>query len=86
MSSVLARGSFPSSDRARQLEVPLLVVHGTRDGIIPIAEGRKLHAAAPPGSDMMAIEGAGHNDFFAVAGEDYLRDLGRRLRAWVQHP
>jgi pimeloyl-ACP methyl ester carboxylesterase len=81
--SLLARGSFPSARRVRELEVPLLVVHGTRDGIIPFSEGRKLYRASAPGTDFLAIEGAGHNDLLSVAGTPYLESLGKRLRAWV---
>lgn len=83
LASVLARRSFPSSRRIAGIEAPVLVVHGTRDEIIPLVEGEKLHAAALPGTELLVIERAGHNDFFAVAGEAYLADLRRRLRQWV---
>ena len=35
------------------------------------------------GTELLTVEGAGHNDFFEVAGEEYLRHLGQRLRTWV---
>ena len=83
LSAVLARGSFPNTKRVAELEVPVLVVHGTRDEIIPFAEGQKLYQAAPAGTEFLAVEGAGHNDFFEVAGDEYLRSLGERLRSWT---
>ncbi len=83
LSALLVRGSFRSADRAKGLKVPLLVAHGTRDSIIPFAEGRALHAAATPGSEFLAVEGADHNDFLDVAGPDYLRGLGERFRKWT---
>jgi len=83
LSALLARGAFPNAERIRELGVPLLVVHGTRDEIIPFAEGQRLYRAAPAGAEWLAVEGAGHNDFFEVAGEGYLRLLGQRFRAWT---
>jgi len=81
---LLVRGAFPNAERLRRLEMPALVVHGTEDEIIPFAEGRSLHAAAPAGADFLPIDGAGHNDLFEVGGEEYLRALGDRFRAWVE--
>ena len=82
--ALLARGAFPSVELVREMEVPLLIVHGTRDEIIPFAEGQRLHAAAPPDAEFLPVEGAGHNDFFAIAGPDYLELVGDRLRSWTE--
>ncbi len=84
LAAVLVRGDFPNAERVRRLTVPVLVVHGTEDEVIPLAEGHALHAAAPPGSELLPIEGAGHNDLFEVGGEEYLRGLGERFRAWTE--
>jgi pimeloyl-ACP methyl ester carboxylesterase len=84
LTSLLARGSFPNGERIRELTVPVLVVHGTRDEVIPFSEGRRLHRAAPAGTEFLAVEDAGHNDFFEVAGDEYLHDLGRRFRSWTR--
>jgi pimeloyl-ACP methyl ester carboxylesterase len=83
LTALLGVGSFPSARHAAALEVPLLVVHGTRDEVIPYAEGRRLHRKAKPGTDFVAIEGAGHNDFFEVAGRPYLEMIGERVRTWT---
>jgi pimeloyl-ACP methyl ester carboxylesterase len=40
-------------------EVPLLIVWGDRDPIIPVGHGRRAHAAVP-GSEMVEVAGAGH--------------------------
>ncbi len=81
---LLARGAFPSTEMVGEMDVPLLVVHGTRDRIVPFSEGERLHAAAPSSTEFLPVEGAGHNDFFAVAGADYLALLGERIRAWTR--
>ena len=83
LAGLLVRGSFPSGRRAGELAVPLLIVHGTRDTIIPFSEGEKLLEAARPGTEFLAIGGAGHNDLLAVAGRPYLASIGDRLRTWA---
>jgi fermentation-respiration switch protein FrsA (DUF1100 family) len=84
LAALLTRGAFPSIERVREMDVPLLVAHGTRDGIIPFAEGERLHAAAEPSAEFVPVEGADHNDFFAVAGTEYLGLVGARLRRWTR--
>lgn len=84
LTALLVRGEFPNARRLSRLEAPALVVHGTRDEIIPFAEGRRLAAAAPQRATFLAIDGAGHNDLFEVAGGAYLRRLGERFREWVE--
>ena len=47
------------------LKAPLLVVHGTEDPLIPIAQGREIYARA--GSErkqFLAVRGAEHNDLW----------------------
>ncbi len=44
--ALLMRDQFRSVDRIGRVHVPLLVMHGSRDGVIPIAQGRALYAAA----------------------------------------
>jgi hypothetical protein len=83
LGALLVRGAFPNRERLARLSVPVLLVHGTEDEVIPFAESRSLQAAAPPGAAFLPVEGAGHNDLFEVAGEAYLRLLGERFRAWT---
>jgi len=45
---------------AGQIAVPWLIVHGTEDEAVPLAEGRRLAAAARSGTQALWIEGAGH--------------------------
>lgn len=44
---------------AARISVPWLIVHGTEDDAVPLAEGKRLVAAAPQ-ARFLAIEGAGH--------------------------
>ena len=58
---------------------PVLLVHGTRDTLIPLADSERLQALARPPADLLVIDGAGHNDIhqFPV----YLEGLAARLSA-----
>jgi hypothetical protein len=42
------------------IRVPLLLVHGTADEVIPFAHGEQLAAAAPLGTTFLRVEGARH--------------------------
>lgn len=51
---------------------PVLLIHGTEDDQIPVSHAHWLHAAAPAGaSELYLVEGAGHGQAHAVAGEAY---------------
>lgn len=66
---------FPNLRRIRRVDVPVLVIHGTRDEVIPIAHGRALYAAAPGPARALWVEGGRHNDVPRVAGDAYERAL-----------
>jgi len=53
--------SYDSLGAAPEIKTPSLVIHGTRDEIIPVEHGRRI-AAALPQSRWVEVEGAGHND------------------------
>ena len=67
----LVRNHFDSISRIRKIDVPILVLHGDRDEIVPISQGRKLYEAANQPKRFQTLEGAAHNDTYEVAGEQY---------------
>jgi len=54
---------FDSLSKAARVALPTLVVHGTRDAVVPYAMGVKL-AKALPNARLITVEGCGHNDLF----------------------
>lgn len=57
--------TWPSLTRARALTPPLLVLHGTRDTLIPIEQGRQIFSAAPSNQkSFVTVKGAGHTDLW----------------------
>jgi hypothetical protein len=75
------RTRYESLARVPRLRMPLLVVQGDRDEVVPPAQGRRLFDAAPEPKRYYAIPGAGHNDTYLVGGEAYWRTIGDFLEA-----
>jgi fermentation-respiration switch protein FrsA (DUF1100 family) len=75
--------AYPSLRRISALRCPLLVLHGERDDLVPIAEGQALFAAAPEPKSLVVLPGAGHNDLLAVAGPRQARAVAEWARAII---
>jgi uncharacterized protein len=71
----LAKSRFDSLEKIREVRAPILIVHGTRDDVVPFAMGQELFAAAPAPKRFHPIEGAGHNNVLEAGGENYLACL-----------
>ena len=56
------RDSYRSEDYIDRIGMPLLVIHGEKDAIIPLQLGRELVERAVEPKTLVVIEGAGHND------------------------
>ncbi len=80
-------GSSPTPTRAcvafAGCALPLLVLHGDRDDIVPLAQGRALFEAAPGPKRMHVFPGLGHNDLVPLAGAEFAQVIAswaRRLQ------
>lgn len=67
--------AYPTRRRLESLQVPVLIIHGDRDDIVPLAHGQALHAAARGRKRLEVIRGAGHNDLLGVAGASWARAI-----------
>jgi fermentation-respiration switch protein FrsA (DUF1100 family) len=63
---------FRNIDKIRQIHVPVLVIQGENDHVVPTSHGRRIFAAANQPKDSLWIPGAGHNDVIYVAPQKYL--------------
>lgn len=59
--SLLCRHPFRSDLRVASVRCPILILHGTRDILIPVSHARRMHALAPR-SRLIEID-AGHRGF-----------------------
>jgi len=71
---------YESLSRIGRLSVPLLVVHGRNDDLVPFAHGRALFEAAPEPKRFVELRG-GHNDAFTTDRETYVRALREFARS-----
>jgi uncharacterized protein len=70
--SALARDRYPSIESIEQISTPVLVVAGSADRIVPPEQSRRLYDAVPGPKRLLVIEGAGHNDFSLLAGDELI--------------
>ncbi len=59
------KDKYDSVAAASDVRVPVLMIHGTVDQIIPLAQGRQLHRELGDLSRFVEVPGAGHNDLLA---------------------
>ncbi len=78
--TAVIRTRMDNEEKIARVEVPTLVLHGDRDGIVPPAHGRRLFELAAGPTRLHVIEGAGHNDTYLVGGEPYAEVWGAFLR------
>lgn len=67
-----SRDGFGNLDKIRRITMPTLIIHGERDWIIPVEDGRALYdASAAQDKDLLTIPGASHNDLMLVGRAAY---------------
>jgi uncharacterized protein len=71
--SLLMKDKFDSLSVIREIHVPLLVIHGDRDELIPVEEGKRLFAAANEPKKMIVVVGGSHGSIFGE--ETWAREI-----------
>jgi fermentation-respiration switch protein FrsA (DUF1100 family) len=66
---------YTSLDKIGHVHLPLLVIHGDRDELIPVAQGQTLFEAANEPKAWYPIPSAGHNDTFVIGGAAYFEQI-----------
>lgn len=62
---------FENERKLARVEVPVLVMHGMADEVVPFRHGEALFAAAREPRRSLFVPGAHHNDFVAAADRAY---------------
>jgi uncharacterized protein len=70
---------YGSAARVAQLSVPLLVIAGERDQIVPAALSRRLYDAASVPKRFVLVPGADHNDAALLDGAQMVDEILRFL-------
>lgn len=74
-------GSLAPEKAVKGLPYPILVIHGLDDIRVPHTQGERVHAVAPPGSEIWLVPGVDHVDAFATHPEEYSRRVIDYLEA-----
>jgi len=63
---------------AEGVSIPVLVIHGEEDALVPLEQGRSLYEAlGAEKKDLVVIQGAGHNDIFFTDRRLYLEAVSK---------
>ena len=65
----LLKDRFPVAEYVARVAVPITVVYGTEDSIVPPGESRRSVAVAGGPTRLVAVEGADHNDPALLNGD-----------------
>jgi competence protein ComEC len=66
-------------DLAAGVRLPALILHGTDDPVVPLADARRLADAFPDPAELVEVAGARHSDVFDVGGPE----LAGRIAAFL---
>ncbi len=62
---------FDNASYLPQVTMPVFILHGDADEIVPLTQGRRLFELANPPKRFYVIPGSGHNDTYLAGGEPY---------------
>lgn len=74
---IILKTRYDSISKIKSIRLPLLILHGNRDQVVPFAQGQTLFEAANAPKTFYTIQGAGHNDSYIVGGKGYFEALQR---------
>jgi len=77
----LAGDSFDNFSKMKNINVPLLVIHGTKDRVIPYHMGKEIFEAATSEKQLNTIEGGGHNDLQNAYAQKYWTSILNFLKS-----
>jgi uncharacterized protein len=80
----LLSGRFPLTERLPRVSMPVLVIHGDRDDIVPVALGREVFDAAREPKSFFVVEGADHNNTYQIGGRAYFRRLQQFIEGVIR--
>jgi uncharacterized protein len=66
---------FDSISRIARIDAPILILHGSADNTVPVVLGRRLHSAAPAGTQYVEFPGGSHSRLQTDAPKAYRQAL-----------
>lgn len=79
--SWIVRQKFDTAALIPSVKMPVFVLHGSADEIVPFSQGQNVFSLAPKPKRFFSILGAGHNDTYRVGGPAYWEAWRRFLES-----
>jgi hypothetical protein len=76
---------FDNLGKAARITSPVLIIHGTGDGVIPYRMGRKLYETLKCPKKFVTIEGGHHNDLEFVDSTAYWNSIEAFIRMRMEN-
>ena len=73
--NLITHQRFDSISKINHLKMPVLIMHGTEDSVVPYEMSRRLYEKAPSPKKLKLILGGGHNNSARVGGAEYLNTV-----------
>lgn len=77
VSPILPFDKFNNLAKIKKLTMPLLIIHGMHDTIVPFWHGEKLYNAAKSRKQSFWVPNANHNDILWQAGDKYWQVISK---------
>ena len=74
------RDTYSSSKFIKDVRMPVLILHGEQDTIIPVQYGRELFALANEPKQLAVYPKGRHSDLYVHGALDTVRDFIERIR------
>jgi len=82
--SLLVHSQFDTLSKLRSVTAPVMVVHCTKDPVLPFQFGEEVYNAAPFPKRFLRIDGECHEESTLIAPEKYRSTLQGFLSSLVQ--
>lgn len=82
--SLLLRDRYPNDEWVTEVDVPLMMIAGSDDRIVPLEQTERLHELASPPKTLLVVEGAGHNDLALLSGSEMIAGIVEFLDEHLQ--
>ncbi|RUR16940.1 alpha/beta hydrolase [Legionella sp. km535] len=74
---------YESIKRISKIKAPLLIVHGTRDQIVPYSEGLKLYNEAVEPKKILTVHGYDHNNLWS--SPEFSKEIIHFIKEYCHH-